>query len=700
MSSNDLNIEQVIRTTHLNPEEKREILDLCKKFKSINCDLSFTNAVKHKIRTTDEDPVYCKSYRYPYHLKTEIQTQIQKLLDNKIIKPSMSPYSSPVWIVPKKMDASGKRKWRLVIDYRKLNEKTIEDKYPLPRIDEILDNLGKCVYFTTLDLAQGFHQIEMAQESVEKTAFCVNNGHYEYVRMPFGLKNAPATFQRVMDNILREYLYKFCFVYMDDVVIFSKSLHDHLVHLRQIFSKFKEFNLKVQLDKSEFLCKEVAFLGHVITPNGIKPNPQKGKAVQEYPLPKTLKEIRSFLGLVGYYRRFIQNFAKILTPFTRCLKKNTKINVDDPEYVNAFLKCKEILVNAPVLAYPDFDKTFHLTTDASNVAIGGVLSQNNHPIAFYSRTLISAEKNYSTIEKELLSIVENTRHFRPYLYGRHFKIETDHKPLVWLMSLKDPNSRLVKWRLKLEEFNYQVIYKKCKDNCVADALSRIEIHTNEVDSDDDNSDLLSILPQVDANEELSPEDADEILNNENPLETDNDAATGNTQHSATENPTFTLPISESPLNHYAYRLEFKLGDRYDIDYLRPFKRHHYQVTLRNGQETENMKTTLKELINPTNLYGIYFHCKELEPKFIALCSSLFDNSVKFVKCNILCKDLEQTDKQNEVIREYHDNNHNGIIETYHSLKFKYYWPDMKTRINKIINECETCLQSKFRSYSH
>ena len=281
----------------------------------------------------------------------------------------------------------------MVIDYRKLNEKTIEDRYPLPRIDEILDNLGKCVYFTTLDLAQGFHQIEMDPKSIEKTAFSINNGHYEYLRMPFGLRNAPSTFQRVMDNILREYLHKFCFVYMDDVVIFSKSLHDHLVHLQLIFKKFRQYNLKIQLDKSEFLCKEVAFLGHVITPDGIKPNPSKIEAIQKYPIPKSTKEIKSFLGLMGYYRRFIQNFAKIVFPLTKCLKKNSKINVNDPEYVTAFEHCKQLLTNSPILTYPDFSKQFRLTTDASNIAIGGVLSQNNRPIGYYSRTLNSAERN-------------------------------------------------------------------------------------------------------------------------------------------------------------------------------------------------------------------------------------------------------------------------------------------------------------------
>lgn len=692
-NGNNVNINELIRTDHLNKEEKESIIQLCKKFKNIfyneGCNLTFTNAVKHKIRTTDDNPVYIKSYRYPFHLKEEIQNQIQKLLDNKIIQPSISPYSSPVWIVPKKVDASGKKKWRLVIDYRKLNDKTVEDKYPLPRIEEILESLGKCTYFSTLDLAQGFHQVEMSPESIEKTAFSVNNGHYEYLRMPFGLKNAPSTFQRTMDHILREYLYKFCFVYMDDIVIFSKSLQEHMHHIKLIFEKLQSFNLKMQLDKSEFLRKEVAFLGHIITPEGIKPNPSKIKAVQEYPLPKTTKEIKAFLGLVGYYRRFIKNFAKIVSPFTRCLKKGSKIDTTDPNYIEAFNVCKELLTNAPILTYPDFSKTFCVTTDASNIALGGVLSQGNKPISFYSRTLNSAERNYSTIEKELLAIVETTKHFRPYIYGRQFLIETDHKPLVWLFSLKDTNQRLTKWRLRLEEFDFKIQYKKGKENLVADALSRIEI--NAINNEDDD-DLLSILPQIDENEELlSPEEADEILNTVNPL----DNQTDNTNHTAIEDPVFGIPISEKPLNYYMNRIEIKLGDGYKVDYKRPFKKHHYIVHVRRGQEKENIKIFLRETIDPKLTYAIFFHDSKLESLFSELCKSVFESNIKIIKSNILCRDIEKTEEQNKVILDYHNQNHNGVIETHNNLKSKFYWPDMRTRINKIINECETCLQSKY-----
>lgn len=483
-SITDAEIKDFFRTQHMNDAERESIFKICSKFSDVffypGCDLSFTNTVKHFVRTTDENPVYKKNYRYPPHLQEVINSEVQKLLDQGIVVSSESPYCNPVWIVPKKPDASGTKKWRPVIDFRDLNRKTIEDKYPLPRIEEILDSLGKCQYFSTLDLAQGFYQIEMDERSLEKTAFSVNNQHLMFKRMCFGLKNAPATFQRVMDNVLRPFLFKFCFVYIDDVIIFSKSLEEHVQHLTLVLQRLREVNLKVQLDKTEFLHKEVAFLGHLVTQDGIKPNPEKISVMKQYPIPISQKEIKQYLGLAGFYRKFIKDFSKIAYPITRCLKKGAKIDINDP-YKDSFEQLKVLLTNAPVLAYPDFTQQFTLTTDASNIAIGSVLSQKGHPIAYHSRTLNPAERNYSTIEKELLSIVDSCKHFRPYLWGQKFIIESDHRPLQWLFSLKDPSSRLYRWKVKLEAFNFDIRYVKGQTNFVADALSRIEV--NALDGD-------------------------------------------------------------------------------------------------------------------------------------------------------------------------------------------------------------------------
>lgn len=483
--SND--ITNLLRINHLNKEESRALLKVCKEFEDIffkeGEKLTFTNMIKHKISTTDDIPIYTKSYRYPYVHKEEVRRQIDEMLNQGIIRPSYSPWSSPVWIVPKKKDASGRQKWRLVIDYRKLNEKTISDRYPIPNITEILDKLGRSMYFSTLDLASGFHQIEMDPRDTKKTAFTVEGGHFEYIRMPFGLKNAPSTFQRVMDNVLKELSGTICLVYLDDIIVFSTSLQEHMESLKKVFQRLREANLKVQMDKSEFLHKEIAFLGHIVTREGIKPNPDKIDAIKHYPIPKTQKEIKAFLGLLGYYRKFIKDFAKLTKPFTECLKKGKSVALTD-NYVKTFQICKDLLSNDPILQYPDFSKPFVLTTDASNYAIGAVLSQGpiggDKPICYASRTLTNSETNYSTIEKELLAIVWATKYFRPYLFGRKFSIVTDHKPLTWIMSLKDPNSKLVRWRLQLEEYDYEIIYKKGSLNSNADAMSRVKINGNNL----------------------------------------------------------------------------------------------------------------------------------------------------------------------------------------------------------------------------
>lgn len=312
--------------------------------------------------------------RYPYVHRQEVRDQIEKMLEQNIIRPSDSAWSSPIWIVPKKADASGKVKWRLVIDFRKVNEKTVDDKYPIPNITDVLDKLGKCQYFTTLDLASGFYQVEMDPADIHKTAFNVENGHYEFLRMPMGLKNSPSTFQRVMDNVLKDLQNQICLVYLDDIIVFSVSLQEHMLNLEKVFKKLRESNFKIQLDKSEFLKLETEFLGHVICREGVKPNTNKIHAIKNYPLPKSTTEIKRFLGLLGYYRKFIPNFARVTKALTQCLKKGSKITLDQ-NYINCFEHCKTLLINDPILQYPDFSQEFLLTTDASNVALGAVLSQ-------------------------------------------------------------------------------------------------------------------------------------------------------------------------------------------------------------------------------------------------------------------------------------------------------------------------------------
>ena len=702
-----------LRTEHLNVEERKNLELLCSQYSDVfyleGEPLTFTNRIKHSIKTTDEVPVHTKSYRYPYVHRQEVQEQIGKMLEQGIIRPSNSAWSSPIWVVPKKVDASGKRKWRIVVDFRKLNEKTIDDKYPIPNISDVLDKLGKCQYFTTLDLASGFYQVQTDPQDIHKTAFNVEHGHYEFLRMPMGLKNSPATFQRVMDDVLKGLQNSICLVYMDDIIVYSTSLQEHIVNLRKVFQRLRESNFKIQMDKSEFLKRETAFLGHIISADGVKPNPDKIAAIEKYPIPKTPKEIKQFLGLVGYYRKFIPDFATLTKPLTQCLKKGRKIILND-EYISSFEKCKTVLTNDPILQYPDFNKDFNLTTDASNVAIGAILSQGpigaDKPICYASRTLNDSEQNYSTIEKELLAIVWATKYFRPYLFGRKFKIITDHKPLQWMVNLKEPNSRLTRWRLRLSEFDYTVIYKKGKNNTNADALSRIEIHAKET---------KSLIEEIDELNSLlgNPSDTLRRMSNSStisvPEKSNSSTITAShqsnsstlTAHSSHENPILEIPITDEPLNKFHRQVIFTIVDgiKRKPAVSKPFEKHtRINIQLSKTNLEEDLINAVKEyicskiktaiLVNP--ILDMYTIIPILQSKFKS-------SSMNLVLAKTEIENVKEYTRQQEIIRHYHEGktNHRGINETYLSLSRIYFWPKMKDQITKFITECTICGQAKY-----
>lgn len=653
-------ISEQLRCNHLNEEEKQGLIKEVNGFSHIfyqeNFNLTFTNAIKHRIRTLNDVPIHVKSYRYPYIHKEEVQRQINEMLEKGIIRHSNSPYSAPVWVVPKRMDASGKTKWRIVIDYRRLNEVTIDDKYPIPNIEEILEKLGRCQYFTTLDLAKGFHQIEIHENDIHKTAFSVENGHYEFLRMPFGLKTAPATFQRLMNNVLKEYINKICLVYLDDIIIYSTSLQEHLDSLRKIFTRLSEANLKVQLDKSEFLKRETEFLGHVVTQEGIKPNPQKIICVQNFPIPKNAKQIKQFLGLTGYYRRFIRDYSRIAKPITKYLKKDAKLDINDPEYLNSIETLKRLLTTEPILKYPDLSKTFIITTDASNYALGAILSQDDHPICFASRTLNDHEQNYSTIEKELLAIVWATKYFRPYVFGRKFYIETDHKPLQWLFSVKEPNSRLFRWKIKLSEYNYEIRYKKGRQNGNADALSRIQINHNEEENSNGNR------------------------SNEN----------------NTEN---RIPLTKSPLNVFKNQIIIQKTNSgsLKIKNKNAFNKQRKIIYVKD-LDNDIAIVILKNHCNPNTLNALYVPDSEFFNIIESAYLRYFSRNEKFkvIRCNHILEDIEDEESLAKLIEEEHlRNNHRGITEVTKELQMKYYNPKLSIRVTQFINNCEICNLEKY-----
>ena len=337
-------------------------------------------------------------------------------------------------MVPKKPGSDGKPRWRVVLDFRPLNEKTIGMAYPLPNITDIFDQVGIATYYTVIDCVSGFHQIKMAPEDAHKTAFSTPSGHYEFVRMPFGLRNAGVEYQNAMNITLDGMLGKGVFVYMGDIVIYARDLVEHENLFNEVMSRLRKANWKLEPDKCELLKREVIYLGHIISEQGIKPDPKKIEAVKEFPRPKNIKNIRQFLGLAGYYRKFIKDFAKISKSLTRLLQNDEPFNWTDEVNIS-FIKLKEALCSAPALIFPDLTQPFIITTDASGYAVGGILSQGkvgiDHPIAYTSRVLREPELNYDTSEKEALAMIHAVKIFRPYVFGRQFTILTDHQPLVW-----------------------------------------------------------------------------------------------------------------------------------------------------------------------------------------------------------------------------------------------------------------------------
>jgi len=743
-------LKTLINMSHLNKEERSHVEQILKDnedcFFLPGDKLKFTNTTNHSIPTTDSIPVHVKQYRYPPAHREEIDRQVNKLLKDNVIQPSSSPYNAPLWIVPKKSIAE--KKWRMVVDFRKLNEKTIGDAYPLPNIVEILDQLGSAKYFSIFDLAQGFHQIPMSPDDRAKTAFSTPYGHFEYLRMPFGLRNAPATFQRLMDSVLMGLQGNEVFVYLDDIVVYARSLEEHKVKIDKLMQRLKAAKLQLQPEKCQFLRHEVVYLGHVIGSAGVRPDPDKIAAVRNFPIPHTQKNIKQFLGLAGYYRRFIRNFSKLAKPLTDLLKRDAPF-IWTHLQEKAFNTLRDELCKEPILQYPDFNKPFILTVDACGYAIGGVLSQGqigkDLPLTYTSRILNNAERNYSTIEKECLAIVYCVTYFRHYLYGRHFTILTDHKPLIWLHSIKDPSSRLWKWRLRLSEYDFDINYKAGKTNAVADALSRNPANAEPpllIEPSSSHQGVTSLpctilskpydsalLPVAIPTASTYPINVNTHTLN---TETNSDSGSISEEPRSVDEDDQLLRIRDTrdsilmqKDNHvilvYADGTPFDKGSR---DYQQANKLPQYNdLMIGRARVTEVGNKVLialaikasrhspverEEIINC--IRSLTDVIQELQLTSISIAQTdfydniswnfvykilrrfLFDQPITLTICKSLIRHPEVNERKN-LIHEKHATKiggHKGVNKTYNRLRQNFYWPTMKQDIQAYIKDCRNC----------
>ena len=455
---------------------KGQLKDLLQEFNDIFSKtpktMGRTDLVEHEIEIGDALPIKQKPYRVSQKERDIIDKQITEMAKYDVIRPSHSPWASPVVLVKKK---SGET--RFCVDYRRLNNVTKKSSYSVPNIDDILTYLGKARYFSTLDMFSGFWQVKIKEECKPLTAFqAPGHGLWEFNFMSFGLCNAPATFQQLADQVFQDLKWKEVPIYLDDIIIFSETLEGHLEKLRKVFTRMREAGLTLKPSKCEYLKEKINILGFTVTKDGLLPEEAKLVAIKEFPKPKSVKNVQSFIGLCNYYRKCIKNFSVIARPLHEITKNDTGFKWEENQ-IEAFNHLKEKLITAPVLNHYNPDKDCELRVDASRDGIGAILLQEGedeqpHPIAYASRSLTKAEKNYTITELEGLAAIWALGYLRHLIYGKPVKIVTDHHALCWLKSLKDPTGRLARWSIKLSEFDYTIVHKSGVAHKDADCLSR------------------------------------------------------------------------------------------------------------------------------------------------------------------------------------------------------------------------------------
>ncbi|KAJ9546759.1 hypothetical protein OSB04_019302 [Centaurea solstitialis] len=430
------------------------------------------DATKEVKKTVKDVPIVCAApiAKTPYRLAPaemkEVRNQLKELLDKSFIQPSTSPWGAPVLFVKKK-DGS----FRMCIDYRELNKVTIKNKYTLPRIDDLFDQLQGASYFSKIDLRSGYHQLRVREEDVPKTAFRTLYGHYEFLVMPFGLTNAPAALMFMMNRVCRPMLDKSVIVFIDDILVYSKSEAEHATHLREMLELLRKEKLYAKFSKCEFWLHQVQFLGHVISGDGVSVEPSKIEAIQKREQPKNALEVRSFLGLAGYYRRFIRDFSKVAVPLTSLTHKDVKFVWSEAQE-DAFQTLKDYLTRVPILALPEGNDDFVVYSHASKLGLGCVLMQRGKVIAYASRQLKEYEKSYPTHDLELAAVVFALKLWRHYLYGTKCQLFTDHKSLKYIFDQTTLNMRQQRAMELIKDYDCEILYHPGKANVVADALSR------------------------------------------------------------------------------------------------------------------------------------------------------------------------------------------------------------------------------------
>ena len=629
-----------------------QIKDLLRKnadlFATKDSDLSHTDTTRMKINTGDHSPIKLRPYRTPLNNRKVIDEAIDEMLDAKVIEPSNSPWSFPVVIVDKK-DGSK----RFCVDFRKLNAITKPISYPLPLIDDILAQLGQAKFFTSLDLKSGYWQVLMDENDKEKTAFACHRGLFQFNVMPFGLTAAPAIFQELMAKVLQG-LDRFTTAYLDDILIYSATFEDHLKHIQAVFDRLRDHCLKLKLKKCSFMKSETNYLGFVISENGVTPDSRKVEVIRSLPPPTSVKEVRSFIGMCSYYRRFIPQFSSIAEPIIALTRKYAKFRWDS-HCQKAFQFLKDQLSTIPMLAYPDTSKPYVLYTDASNECIGACLTQpceeneseirglrNEKPIFYLSHRLSKSQVKWSTIEKEAYAIHFALQKLDHYLHNSEFVIRTDHKPLKYLLESPMQNKKIQLWALGISGYNCKIEYIEGSSNSCADLLSRVsETGAMKVEETPNEPDVSDHAYEINA------------LNSNHFTPTD-------------------YAISKVPES-------------------KPVEKQTLMPDLNMVQE-QAKDEAIVEII--TSLQ------KDNAPPSIAKRHIIVDDVLYYIS-NIdddpsLRLYIPGQLRENVVVQYHDQNGHMGIDKTFEAIKQKYYWPNLYKELYDYVSKCITCQARSMR----
>ena len=677
----DLGIE--LDNADLSDSQKLQLMELIGKNRSVFAkditELGTTDIIHHTIETGDARPVSQNYYRHNPLVKEEIEKQTKEMLQSDIIEPSTSPWTSPVVMVKKKTGD-----YRFAIDYRRLNRVTKPMSFPLPRLEDIFDTVGNtnAQIFTTLDLASGFWQIPLDPETKHKSAFISHQGIYQFKKLPFGLRNSPVVFQLAMTKALQGMNWKFALIYVDDILIFSNNFEEHLGHLSQIFDRLREANLKLKPSKCKFATKKVVYLGHVLSKDGVQVDNTKIEAVSKFPVPKSIQDVRSFLGLCNYYRKFVKGFANIASPLNALLKKETKFTWSEI-CQNAFDKLKEALTTAPVLAYPDMRKPFIVSCDASGTAIGYVLGQldskgNEQVVAYGGRALREAEKKWCIAERECLALVTAVKQYHTYLACSPFTIYTDHFSLKYLEKIKDANGRLGRWAIELQPYIKNIVYKEGKKNGNADALSRREYPDNNIVEEEDD-----IFPGCKVCHIETEDPTQEWLEYTLP------EMSVISKSVADKEAVSTLTKDDtSPLDHVNALTDTTPDDIRTLQRHCPDFKPIFKYLLEG--EVPSDKRRAARLVAEADNYiisdDVLYHLFQPRTKNLP-------KSKQIIKQLAVPKVL-----RDDTLRSYHDSllggGHQGLERTYGIIRMRYFWPRMYTDIETYVKSCEECQKAK------